>query len=222
MLKQYEFHCHCLMQTGWYRAPSNFVLDAGELLSIGLPDSSQKITVIIVGVMMAIKWLEAYVGGNKSQEAPTKEELEELNCLKVSDLFDAMCKTLKIPMEVKSIWARRRLFPWFRANMTAWLYYYAKLHMSKHSRVYSSLQLDIGPEASKQVFVTHGNAVTTFVKRTARTVGCDEKGREQSLKEDLERNVTLYLHNSFCSMKETAVDRLPCCKQGWKSKGVED
>ena len=29
------------------------------------------------------------------------------------------------------IWARRRLMPWIRANMTAWLYEYAKKHMSK-------------------------------------------------------------------------------------------
>ena len=29
--------------------------------------------------------------------------------------------------------------PWFRANMTAWLYEYAKKHMSKHGKVYSVL-----------------------------------------------------------------------------------
>ena len=33
------------------------------------------------------------------------------------------------------------------------------------------------------------------------------------LKEDLERNVTLCLHNSFCRNRETNVDPLPCCKQ---------
>ena len=33
------------------------------------------------------------------------------------------------------------------------------------------------------------------------------------LKEDLERNVTLCLHNSFCRNKESNVDPLPCCKQ---------
>ena len=38
----------------------------------------------------------------------------------------------------------------FRANMTAWLYEYAKKHISNHSRVYSSFQLDIGPEAFKR------------------------------------------------------------------------
>ena len=33
------------------------------------------------------------------------------------------------------------------------------------------------------------------------------------VKEDLERNVTLCLHNSFCRNRETSVDHLPCCKQ---------
>ena len=55
------------------------------------------------------------------QETPTKEQLEELDCLKYLDPFETMCKVLNIPMEVKGIWAERRLMPWFRANMTAWL-----------------------------------------------------------------------------------------------------
>ena len=77
--------------------------------------------------------------------------------------------------------------PWFRANMTAWLYEYAKKHMSKHSRVYSAYQLDIGIGAFKRAFVTHRNAVTTAVKRTSRTKECDGREREEMLKEDFER-----------------------------------
>ena len=33
------------------------------------------------------------------------------------------------------------------------------------------------------------------------------------LKEDLERNVTLCLHNNFCRIRESNLDPLPCCKQ---------
>ena len=33
------------------------------------------------------------------------------------------------------------------------------------------------------------------------------------LEENLERNVTLCLHNSFCRNRETNVDPLPYCKQ---------
>ena len=169
--------------------------------------------IVIVGVMMAIQWLEAHVNENNRQEAPTKEQLQELDCLKDLDLFETMCRILNIPMEVKKIWARRQLTPWFRANVTAWLYEYAKKHMSKHSRVYCAYQLNIGAGAFKRAFVTHRNIVTNAVKRTSRTSESDGREKEEMLKEDLERNVTLCLHNSFCRNRETKIDPLPCCKQ---------
>ena len=134
---------------------------------MGLPDSSRSITIVIVGVMMVIRWLEAHVKENKRQEAPTREQLQKLDCL----------KDLNILMEVKKMWARSRLMPWFRVNMTAGLYEYAKKHVPKHSRVYSAYQLDIGAGAFKRAFVTHRNAVTTAIKRTSRTSECN--GREK-------------------------------------------
>ena len=120
----------------------------------------------------------------------------------------------------EKIWAKRRLMPWFRANINAWLYEYAKKHMSKHSRVYSAYQLDIGTGDFKRAFVTHRNAVNTAVKRTSRTSECNGREKEELLNEDLERNVTLCLHNreqrireQFFRNRETNVDPLPCCKQ---------
>ena len=103
---------------------------------------------------------------------------------------------------MKKIWARRRLMPWFSANMTAWLYEYAKKHMWKHSRVYSAYQLDIGAGAFKRASVTHRNAVTTAVRRTSGTKECDGREREEILTEDLETNVTLCLHNSSSAETE--------------------
>ena len=150
---------------------------------------------------------------NNRQEVPTREQLWKLDYLKDLDLFETMCKILNIPMEVKKIWARKRLMPWFRANMTAWLYEYAKKHMSKHGRVYSGYQLEIGAGAFKRTFVTHRNAVTTAVKRISRTSELSGKEKAEMLKEDLERNVTLCLHNSFCRNRESNVDSLPCYKQ---------
>ena len=78
-----KFPCHCLLQTWWYRGRSNLVLiwDCGELLSISLPDSSQPITIVIVGAMMTIRWLKAHVKENNRQEAPTREQLQELDFL---------------------------------------------------------------------------------------------------------------------------------------------
>ena len=103
MLTHDEFPCHCLLQTWWYPERSNLVLiwDSGELLSMGLPDSSRPITIVIVEVMMAIRWLEAHVRENNRQEAPTREQLQKLDCLKDLDLFETMCNILNIPMEVK-------------------------------------------------------------------------------------------------------------------------
>ena len=70
---------------------------------MGLPDSSRRITIVIVGVMMAIQWLEAHLKENNRQEAPTRENLQKLDCLKYLDLFETMCKILNIPMELKKI-----------------------------------------------------------------------------------------------------------------------
>ena len=81
--------------------------------------------------------------------------------------------------------------------------------MSKQSRVYSAYQLDIGVGASKRAFITHRKAVTTTVKTTSRTSEGDGRRREEMLKDDLERNVTLCLHNSFCRNRETNVDPVP-------------
>ena len=100
---------------------------------MGLPDSSQPIAIVKVEIMMAIRWLEAHVKENNRQETPTTEQLDELDCLEDLDLFETMCKFLNIPIERKKIWARRRLRPWFRANMTTWMYEYAKKHRSKQT-----------------------------------------------------------------------------------------
>ena len=104
--------------------------------------------------------------------------------------------------------------------MTAWLYEYAKKPMSKHSRVYSAYQLNIGAGALKRAFVTHWKAVTTAVMRTSRTSECNGSEKEEMFKEDLERNATLCFHNSFCRNRESNVDPLPCCKQRIERRGV--
>ena len=74
--------------------------------------------------------------------------------------------------------------------MTAWLYDYVKKHMSMHSRVYSAYQLDIGARAFKRAPVKHRNAVTTAVKRFSRMTECNRREKEETLKEDWERDVT--------------------------------
>ena len=48
-------------QTFWYPKRVNLVLDwdAGELFSVGLPDQAQNVSILVVSVMLAVKWLEA-------------------------------------------------------------------------------------------------------------------------------------------------------------------
>ena len=70
---------------------------------MGLPDASRPIMIVIVGVMMAIRWLEAHVKEYNRQEAPTREQLQKSDCLKDLDLFETMCKILNAPIEVKKI-----------------------------------------------------------------------------------------------------------------------
>ena len=149
---------------------------------MGLSDSSRPITIVLVGVMMAMRWLEAHVEENSRQEAPTREQLQKSDCLKDLDLFETMCKIRNIPMEVKEIWARGRLMPWFRASMTVGLYGCARKHMSKYGGVYSAYQLDIGAGAFKRAFVTHRGAVTTAVKRISRMSERDGREKEEMLK----------------------------------------
>ena len=68
--------------------------------------------------------------------------------------------------------------------MTLWLYDFAKKHMSKHNRPYSSYQIDTGSEAFKRAFVTHRKTLTTPVKRTLKTIDCDGREKKEMLKED--------------------------------------
>ena len=55
--------------------------------------------------------------------------------------------------------------------------------------------------------------MTTAVKRTSRTSERNGREKEEMLKEDMEINVAFCLHNSFCRIRESNVDPLPCCKQ---------
>ena len=91
--------------------------------------------------------------------------------------------------------------------------------MSRNTEAYQSFQLDIGPGAYKRAFLTHRNAVTTAVKRLAGTPCVTEDEKKEVLRADLERNVSLCLHNSFCRNREQKVnvDLLPC----WKPRLLE-
>ena len=187
-----EYPCHCLAQT----RESDASMGRGR-------------------VVLAVRWLEANADTSEQETAvPTPDQLSNVKMSRELDLFRTTCKVLRIPKAIERIWSRQRLMPWFRAVMTSWMYERAKRHMSRNTEAYQSLQLDIGPEAYRRAFLTHRNAVTTAVKRVAGAPCVTEDEKKEVLRADLERNVSLCLHNSFCRNREQKVnvDLLPCCK----------
>ena len=167
--------------------------------------------------MLAVRWLEANSGTTEQEmTVPTPRQLSRVSISKTLNLIKTACKILRIPKKIERIWARQRLMPWFRAVMTACVYERAKRHLSRKTEAYRSFQLYIGPGAYKGAFLTHKIAVATAVKRVAGMSCTTQKERKEVLQADLERNVSLCLHNSFCRNREQKanVDLLLwiCCR----------
>ena len=64
LLSHGEYPCHCLAQTFWYPRRANLVLvwDAEKLYSMGLPDQTQNVTILLVSAMLEVRLLEANAG----------------------------------------------------------------------------------------------------------------------------------------------------------------
>ena len=206
-----ECPCHCLAQTVWYPDHANLCLiwDVEEIRSLGLPDHQQKVTILVVSTMLALRWIEENVTKYRESKTPTAQSIYAIDYSRRLELFETACKVFAIPMEVRHIWSRIRFFPWFRATLTSWLYMVPKDHMRKYQKEYRQFQADIGPEAFKRPLLTHRNAITTGWKRVGRVSRNNTKARESIQEEDLAKNVSLSLHNSFCLNRESRVKRLP-------------
>ena len=206
-----ECPCHCLAQTVWYPYHANLCLiwDVEEIRSLGLPDHQQKQTLLVVSTMLALRWIEENVTKYRETKTPTAESIYAIDYSRRLELFETACKVFAIPMEVRHIWSRLRFFLWFRATLTSWLYMVTKDHMRKYQKEYRQFQAEIGPEAFKRPLLTHQNAIKTGWKRVGRVSRNNTKARESILEEDLEKNVSLSLHNSFCLNRESKVNSLP-------------
>ena len=195
-----ECPCHCLAQTVWYPEHSNLCLvwDVEEIRSIGLSDHQQKVTILVVSTMLELRWIEENVTKYRESKTPTAESIYAIDYSRRLYLFETLCKVFAIPMEVWHVWSRIRFFPWFRATLTSWLYIATKDHMKKYQNEYRQFLAEIGPEAFRRTLLTHQNAITTGWKRVGRVSRDNTKAREPILGEDLAKNVSLSLHNSFC------------------------
>ena len=146
----------------------------------------------------------------RESKTPTAESIYAIDYSRRLELFETACKVFAIPMEVRHVWSRIRFFPWFRATLTSWLYMVTKdKNMKKRSKEYRQFLSEIGPEAFERPLLTHRNALTTDWKRVGRFSRDTTKARESILEEDLAKNVSLSLHNSFCLNRESKVKGLP-------------
>ena len=142
-----ECPCHCLAQTVWYPEHSNLCLvwDVEEIRLVGLPVQRQKVIILEVSTMLALRWIEEKVTKYRESKTPTVESIYAIDYSRRLELFETACKVFAIPMEVSHFWSRIRLFPWFRATLTSWLYMVTKDHMKKHRKEYRQFLAEIGP-----------------------------------------------------------------------------
>ena len=203
--------CHCLAQTVWYPDRANLCLiwDIEEIKSLGLPEHRQKVAILVVSTMLALRWMEENIAKYRESRTPTAESIHAIDYSRRLELFETACKVFAIPVEIRHIWSRLRFFPWFRATLTSWLYLVTKDHMRKHQKEYRQFQAEIGPDAFKRPLLTHRNAITTGWKRVGRVSRDNSRARESILEEDLAKNISMSLHNSFCLNRESKVKSLP-------------
>ena len=206
-----ECPCHCLAQAVWYPDHANLCLvwDVEEIRSVGLPDHRQKVTLLVVSTMLALRRIEENVTKYRETKTPTAESIYAIDCSRRLELFETACKVFSITMKIRHVWSRLRFFPWFRPTLTSWLYIVMKYHMRKYQKEHRQFQAEMGPEAFKRPLLTHRNAITTGWKRVDGVSRNNTKARESILEEDLAKNVSLSLHNSFCLNRESRVKGLP-------------
>ena len=108
-----ECPCHCLAQTVWYPEHSNLCLiwDVEEVRSIGFPDHRQKVTPLVMSLMLALRWIEENVTKYRESKTPTAESIHNFDYSRGLELIETACQVFAIPMEIKHVWSRIRFFP---------------------------------------------------------------------------------------------------------------
>ena len=119
--------------------------------------------------MMGIRRLEAHVMGSNRQEAPTKEELEEIGCLKDLDLFERMCKILNTDQSKENM-EQETIYAMFQSQDDC-------LVVSDGHRI-SRFQASFRDASESINYRSDKNVVTT---------NCDGREREELMMENLEK-----------------------------------
>ena len=73
--------CYFLAQTVWYPDHANLYLiwDVEEIRSLGLPDHQQKVTILVMSTMLALRWVEENVTKHRESKTPTAESIYALD-----------------------------------------------------------------------------------------------------------------------------------------------
>ena len=97
--------CHCLAQTVWYPDRANLCLiwDIEEIKLLGLPEHRQKVTILVVSTMLALRWMEENIAKYRESRAPTAESIHAIDYSRRLELFETACKIFAIPVEIRHI-----------------------------------------------------------------------------------------------------------------------
>ena len=69
--------------------------------------------------------------------------------------------------------------------------------MKNIKKGYRQFQAELGPEAFRRLLLTHHNGIITGWKRAGKVSRDNTKARESILEDDLAKNESLKLHNTF-------------------------
>ena len=89
----------------WYPKRGNLMLvwDVEELFSTGMLDQTQPVSILVVSVMTAVRWLEANKGMTEQQMTmPTRKQLSSVKFNHSLDLFKTTWKVLRKPKAIES------------------------------------------------------------------------------------------------------------------------
>ena len=181
---------------------SCLICDVEKIRLIEPPDHQQKVTLFVVSSMLDFRWIEEKVTKYRESKTPTVESIHAIHYSRRLELFETVYKVFALPMEVRHVRSRVRIFLWFQTTLTSWLYTLTMNHMKKHRKEYRHFLAEMGPAVFKRTLLNHRNAITPGWKRVGKVSIDNTKARESILEGEMAKNVSFSLHNSFCSNKE--------------------
>ena len=206
-----ECPCHCLAQTLWYPEHTNLCLvwDVEEIRSIGLPDHQQKVTILVVSTMLASRWIEENVTKYRESKTPTAESIHAIDYSRRLELFETVCKVFAIPMEVAIRMEPHQVLSVVPRDVDILVVHSDE---GSHEEIPEGISTVPGRDRHGSLQWTSADPSKcnhNRLEKIGRVSRDNTKARKSILEEDLAKNVSLSLHNSFCLNRELKTKRLP-------------